>query len=97
MSDESISYENLPIRYTGIFLAVKIENFTIKNFYIFNIFAQNIDRRYTLEPPHRSGSNEYPQSMFWIKNTKNRYTPANHSLTIQKWGLGGIHCTDMFS
>ena len=31
---------------------------------IFLVFAQNIDRGYTLEPPHRGGSNEYPQSMF---------------------------------
>ena len=34
------------------------------NFDIFLIFAQNIDRGYTLEPPRRGGSNEYPQSMF---------------------------------
>ena len=31
---------------------------------IFLIFAQNIDCGYSLEPPHRGGSNEYPQSMF---------------------------------
>ena len=31
---------------------------------IFLISAQNIDCRYSLEPPHRGGSNEYPQSMF---------------------------------
>ena len=31
---------------------------------IFLIFAQNIDCGYTLEPPRRDGSNEYPQSMF---------------------------------
>ena len=31
---------------------------------IFLIFAQNIDRGYTLEPPQRGGSNEYPRSMF---------------------------------
>ena len=28
------------------------------------IFAQNIDCGYPLEPPHRGGFNEYPQSMF---------------------------------
>ena len=28
------------------------------------IFAENIDCGYTLEPPQRGGSNEYPQSMF---------------------------------
>ena len=31
---------------------------------IFLIFAQNIDCGYSLEPPRRDGSNEYPQSMF---------------------------------
>ena len=34
---------------------------------IFLIFAQNIDCGYSLEPPHRGGSNEYPQSMFWAE------------------------------
>ena len=64
------------------FLALKIENFQLKNFDIFLIFAQNIDCGYTLEPPHRGGFNEYPQSIFWSKNKKNRYTPANPSFTI---------------
>ena len=31
---------------------------------IFLNFAQNIDCKYTLEPPRRGGSNEYPLSMF---------------------------------
>ena len=31
---------------------------------IFLISAQNIDCRYSLEPPRRGGSNEKPQSMF---------------------------------
>ena len=53
-----------------------------KNFDIFLIFAQNIDCGCTLEPPPRGGSNEYPQSMFWSKNKKNRYTPAYPSFTI---------------
>ena len=34
---------------------------------IFLISAQNIDCGYSLEPPHRGGSNEYPQSMFWAE------------------------------
>ena len=46
------------------------------------ICAQNKDCGYTLEPPHRGGSNEYPQSMFWSKNKKNRYTPAYPSFSI---------------
>ena len=36
-------YENLPMQYTEIFLALKIENFQLKNFVLFLIFAQNID------------------------------------------------------
>ena len=31
---------------------------------IFLTSAQNIDCGYSLEPPRRGGSNEYPQSMF---------------------------------
>ena len=34
---------------------------------IFHISAQNIDCWYSLEPPRRGGSNEYPQSMFWAE------------------------------
>ena len=51
-------------------------------FAIFLNFAQNIDCGYTLEPPRRGGSNEFPQSMFWSKNKKNRYTFAYPSFAI---------------
>ena len=70
------------------FFRSKIDNFQRKIFDIFLIFAQNIDCGYTLEPPRhrggsrRGGSNEYPQSMFWSKNKKNRYTPAYPSFAI---------------
>ena len=40
------------------------ENFQMKISDIFHISAQNIDCRYSLEPPRRGGSNKYPQSMF---------------------------------
>ena len=52
------------VQYTNNFLALKIENFQQKNLDIFLILAQNIDCGYTLEPPRRGGSNEYPQPMF---------------------------------
>ena len=49
-----------------------IDNFTtkkgkfqIKTFDIFLISAQNIYCGYSLEPPQRGGSNEYPQFMFF--------------------------------
>ena len=38
---------------------------------IFHISAQNIDCGYSLEPPRRGGSNEYPQSMFFSRHKKN--------------------------
>ena len=41
----------------------------MKNSGSFHISAQNIDCEYSLEPPHRGGSNEYPQSMF-LRNKK---------------------------
>ena len=71
------------------FFELKHLKFSAEKIDIFLIFAQNIDCGYSLEPPRRGGSNEYPQSMFWSKNKKNRYTPANPSFTIQKWGLRG--------
>ena len=48
----------------------------------FLIFAQNADCVYTLEPPRRGDSNEYPQSMFLSKIKKNRHTPAYPSFAI---------------
>ena len=44
---------------------------------------------YLLEPPHRGGSNEYPQSLFLSRNIKKMYTPVHPSFTIQMWGLRG--------
>ena len=70
-----------------------MEKIQLINFDIFLTFAQNIDCRYSLEPPRRGGSNEYIQSMFWSKNKKNRYTLAYPSFAI----VWGVLCIDMFS
>ena len=64
LSLHKFHYDNTPMQYTAIFHGCKNDNFHMKNCDIFFIFAQNIDRGYMLEPPHRGGSNEYPQSMF---------------------------------
>ena len=56
---------------------------------IFHISVQTIDCRYSLEPPRRGGSNEYPQSMFLSRNKKNNVYLVNPSFAIQKWGLWG--------
>ena len=62
----NIHYENKPIQiYWKIYLQKKWK-FSDKNSdFFFHISAQNIDCGYSLEPPHRGGSNEYPQSMFF--------------------------------
>ena len=48
-----------------------------------------------LEWPQRGGSNEYSQSLFWIKNKGNTtsYTPANPIFNIQEWGFKGVFIT----
>ena len=83
----------MPMQYTEIFKVVKNENFQWKFFDVFLIFAQNIDCGYTLETPHRGGSNEYPQSMFWSKNKKNRYTctSATPFFFLYKSGVQGVY------
>ena len=60
----------------------KTEIFETKNSDIFHISAQNIDCGYSLEPPRRGGSNEYPQSMFFAEIRKIVYTLVNPSFTI---------------
>ena len=68
-------YANRPIQIYWKFYKQK-GKFTDKNSDIFHISAENIDCGYTLEPPRRGGSNEYPQSMviFFSKIRKIMYT-----------------------
>ena len=65
------------------------ESFQIKNSDIFHITAQNIDCVYSLEPPRRGGSNEYPQSMFLSRNKKNNVYSCKHSFYYIKVGFKG--------
>ena len=81
-SFKSIHYENMPIQIYRKISPPKTENFQIKNSEIFRISAQNIDCGYSLEPPQRGGSNEYPQYMFLSRNKKNNVYPVNPSFTI---------------
>ena len=73
-----------------------IENFTtkkgkfrIKNSDIFHIPAQNIDRGFSLEPPQRGGSNEYPQTML-LANKKNNVYPYKPQFYYIKVGFKGV-------
>ena len=77
------------------FLALKIENFQRKFFYIFLIFAQNIDCAYTLEPPRRGSSNQYP--LCFGAKIRKKGIPLYTPVLLYKSGVrGGIHYMDMF-
>ena len=75
----------------------KTENFQTKSFDIFHIPAQNIDCGYSLEPPPRGGSNEYPQSMFLGRNKKNNVYPCKPQFYYIEVGFkGGQNYIGMF-
>ena len=63
--------------------------FRLKNSDIFDISAQNIDCGYSLEPPRRGGSNEYPQSMFLSRNKKNNVYSCKPQFYYIKVGFKG--------
>ena len=76
-------------KYTENFTTKKNENFQIKNSDIFLISALNMDCGYSLEPPRRGGSNEYPQSMLLSRNKKNNVYPCKPQFYYRKVGLRG--------
>ena len=67
----------------------KTRNFHIKNSDIFYISVQNIDRGFSLEPPRRGGSNEYPQSLS-SRNKKNNVYPCEPQFYFIKVGFKGV-------
>ena len=73
-----------------IILPPKNENFQIKNSDIFHNSAQNIDCGYSLEPPRRGGSNEYPQSMFLSRNKKANVYSWKPQFYYIKVGFKGV-------
>ena len=52
--------------------------------------SQNIDCRYSLEPPRRGGSNEFLQSMLFMQNKKNNVYPCKPQLYYIKVGFEGV-------
>ena len=68
----------------------KTESFQIKKSDIFHISAQNIDCWYSLEPPRRGGSNEYPQTMCLCRNKKNNVYPCKPQFYYIKVGFKGV-------
>ena len=55
---------------------------------IFLISAQNIDSGYSLEPPRRGGSNEYPQSMYLAEICKiSGFLSENFQFLVVKFSI----------
>ena len=74
-----------------------IENFITQNWKFsdknsdnFHISAQNIDCGYSLEPPRRGGSDEYPQSIFLSRKNKNNVYPCKPQFYYIKVGFKGV-------
>ena len=85
-------YENTPIQIYRRFHLQKLKKKNSdKTPDIFHISAQNIDCRYSLEPPRRGGSNEYPQSMFSSKTKKNNVYPCKPQFYYIKVGFKGVN------
>ena len=86
-----------------IFLALKIENFQMKNYDIFLIFAQNIDCEYTLEPSRRGGSIAEAvltstHNLCFGAKIRKIGIPLHTPVLLYKSGVqGGVHYTDMVS
>ena len=57
---------------------------------MFHISTQDIDCGYSLEPPRRGGSNEYPQSMFLNRNKKNNVYPSKPQFYYINVGFKGV-------
>ena len=76
-------------KYTKNFIT-KNWKFSDKTSDIFHISAQNIDCGYSLEPPHRGSSNEYPHSTRLSRNKKNNVYPCKHQFYCIKVGFKGV-------
>ena len=87
----------MPMLYTEFFFQKKKMKISLEKFDCFYIFAQHIHRGYTLEPPRQGDSNEYPQCMFWIQDTKIRFIPANPIFFYIKVGFKEVYMSRTFS
>ena len=64
----------------------------MKNSDLFHISAQNVDCGYSLEPPRRGSSDEYPQSksMFLSRNKKKNVYPCKSQFYYIKVRFKGV-------
>ena len=77
-------------KYIENFTTKKNENFQIKILIFFIFPLKKINCGYSLEPPRRGGSNEYPQSMFLSRNKKNNVYPCKPQFYYIKVGFKGV-------
>ena len=82
-----------PFNIMALFMAAKNEKFQMKHMICLLFFARNRDCGYPLEPPHRGGSNGYPQSMFYNRNKKNNVYPCKPHFFHIKVGFEGVKIT----
>ena len=80
----------MPIQIYWKFYHQKMKIYRKKNLIVFIFVLKNIDCGYSLEPPHRGSSNEYPQSMFLSRNKKNNVYPCKPQFYYIKVGFKGV-------
>ena len=78
-------------KYTENFTTKKWTFSDKKKFDIFLISAKNIDCGYSLEPPQRGGTNEYPESMFLSRKKKINVYPCETQFYQIKVGFKGVN------
>ena len=82
-------YENMPIQIYWKFHHQRLKVFRYNFWFFFHISAQNRDCGYSLEPPRRGVSNEYPQSLFLSRNKTNNVLLYKPQFYYIKVGLRG--------
>ena len=80
----------MPIEIYWKFYHQKMKNFQVI-FGYFSYFCSRIDCGYSLEPPRRGGSNEYPQSMFLSRNKWNNVYSCKPQFYYIKVGFKGVN------
>ena len=86
----SVHLRSRLFKYVDNVATKQIKGFQIKNSDIFHISAPNIDCGYSLEPPRRDGSNEYPQCMSLSRNKNNNEyhcKPQFYYITVRFKGV----------
>ena len=81
----------MPIQIYWKILLPKTNTFQIKILIFFIFLLKKVDCGYSLEPPRRGGSNEYPQSMFLSRNKKNNLFSCKPHFYYIKVGFKGVN------